>query len=125
MTMRIVDIFPAHFPWGVAQPQTGSFTCFILGSRGCLGQCRQAEGLVAPPLHPRTVRLQARTDARALAAVVVGLSEKSWYQPFEGGLGLYRANAVHGSFVHVDVRGHPARWGAVRKCASGPAPVVL
>ena len=50
-------------------------------------------------------------DARALAAVVEGLSEKSWYQPFEGGLGLYRANAAHGPFVHVDVRGHPARWG--------------
>jgi hypothetical protein len=27
-------------------------------------------------------------DARSLAAVVEGLSQKSWYQPFEGGLGL-------------------------------------
>jgi Peptidase M15 len=50
-------------------------------------------------------------DARTLAAVVEGLSQKSWYQPFEGGLGLYKANAAHGPFVHVDVRGHPARWG--------------
>jgi hypothetical protein len=39
------------------------------------------------------------------------LSEKSWYQPFEGGLGLYQANRAHGPFVHVDVRGYPARWG--------------
>jgi hypothetical protein len=50
-------------------------------------------------------------DVRTLAAVVEGLSRKSWYQPFEGGLGLYKANAVHGPFVHVDVRGYPARWG--------------
>ena len=50
-------------------------------------------------------------DARALGAVIEGLSEKSWYQPFEGGLGLYQGNRAHGPFVHVDVRGHPARWG--------------
>jgi hypothetical protein len=50
-------------------------------------------------------------DARALGDVVEGLSQKSWYQPFEGGLGLYKANRAHGPFVHVDVRGHPARWG--------------
>jgi hypothetical protein len=50
-------------------------------------------------------------DARTLAGVVEGLSERSWYQPFEGGLGLYKPNASHGPFVHVDVRGHPARWG--------------
>ncbi|MCH2457767.1 MAG: D-Ala-D-Ala carboxypeptidase family metallohydrolase [Henriciella sp.] len=28
-----------------------------------------------------------------------------------GGLGSYRANAVHGPFVHIDGRGRPARWG--------------
>lgn len=28
-----------------------------------------------------------------------------------GGIGAYSANAVHGPFVHVDGRGHPARWG--------------
>jgi hypothetical protein len=50
-------------------------------------------------------------DARALGEVIGSLSEKSWYQPFEGGLGLYKANRAHGPFVHVDVRGHPARWG--------------
>ncbi|MCP5014859.1 MAG: hypothetical protein GY938_06185 [Ketobacter sp.] len=32
------------------------------------------------------------------------------YKPFIGGLGLYKANAVHGPFVHVDVRGTRARW---------------
>jgi len=28
-----------------------------------------------------------------------------------GGLGSYRANAVHGPFVHIDGRGRAARWG--------------
>lgn len=28
-----------------------------------------------------------------------------------GGLGAYKATAVHGPFVHVDGRGHVARWG--------------
>ena len=50
-------------------------------------------------------------DARTLSSVIESLSQKSWYQPFEGGLGLYKANATHGPFLHVDVRGHAARWG--------------
>jgi hypothetical protein len=50
-------------------------------------------------------------DAKALGEVIEGLSAKSWYQPFEGGLGLYKGNRAHGPFLHVDVRGHPARWG--------------
>ena len=50
-------------------------------------------------------------DVRALAGVIETLSGKSWYQPFEGGLGLYKGNRAHGPFVHVDVRGHPTRWG--------------
>jgi peptidase M15-like protein len=50
-------------------------------------------------------------DAKVLAAVIEPLSQKSWYQPFEGGLGLYNATRSHGPFVHVDVRGFPARWG--------------
>lgn len=29
----------------------------------------------------------------------------------QGGIGSYDRNAVHGPFVHVDVRGAPARWG--------------
>jgi Peptidase M15 len=50
-------------------------------------------------------------DARLLAGVVERLSRSSWYRPFEGGLGLYRGNRTHGPFLHVDVRGHRARWG--------------
>jgi hypothetical protein len=50
-------------------------------------------------------------DAKRLAGVVERLSRSSWYQPFQGGLGLYRANPAHGPFLHVDVRGYFARWG--------------
>lgn len=49
-------------------------------------------------------------DAKALGDVIASLSARSWYQPFEGGLGLYRPTRSHGPFVHVDVRGTPARW---------------
>ena len=41
---------------------------------------------------------------------VEALSDKAWYRPFEGGLGDYKPNAAHGSFVHVDCRGFRARW---------------
>jgi hypothetical protein len=50
-------------------------------------------------------------DAKLLAGVVERLSGSSWYRPFEGGLGLYRASRAHGPFLHVDVRGHHVRWG--------------
>ncbi len=30
-----------------------------------------------------------------------------------GGVGIYRANSAHGPFVHIDVRGTRARWGAL------------
>jgi uncharacterized protein YcbK (DUF882 family) len=50
-------------------------------------------------------------DAQTLANVIEGLSDKSWYQPFEGGLGIYKPTRTHGPFLHIDVRGFPARWG--------------
>ena len=32
-------------------------------------------------------------------------------EPFvPGGMSLYRRNAAHGPFVHVDARGQVARW---------------
>ncbi len=51
-----------------------------------------------------------RADAEWLAAVVEGLADQPWYEPFVGGLGIYDANAAHGPFVHVDTRGEPVRW---------------
>ncbi len=50
-------------------------------------------------------------DARLLGGLIDQLSRSSWYRPFEGGLGLYRANRAHGPFIHVDARGYRARWG--------------
>lgn len=47
-------------------------------------------------------------DAAWLARVAERVESR---QPsLVGGIGIYRANAVHGPFVHVDVRGTPARW---------------
>jgi len=50
-------------------------------------------------------------DAALLYDLVDGLYGKSHYEPFVGGLGRYKKTAVHGPFVHVDVRGFRARWG--------------
>jgi len=50
-------------------------------------------------------------DARILRDIVEGLGDKSWYMPFVGGLGLYGPKpGVRGPFIHVDTRGHRARW---------------
>lgn len=47
-------------------------------------------------------------DAGRLASVAAQVEAD--YPEMTGGIGVYRANAVHGPFVHVDVRGTPARW---------------
>ncbi len=47
-------------------------------------------------------------DARWLAVVVDEVGRL--HPELVGGIGVYRANAVHGPFVHVDVRGTLARW---------------
>jgi hypothetical protein len=48
-------------------------------------------------------------DARVLAALVDEVvAVHDHVQP--GGLATYRANSAHGPFVHVDARGHRARW---------------
>ena len=50
-------------------------------------------------------------DADVLYEIIEGLYHQPWYQKFIGGLGLYKKNANHGPFVHVDARGYRARWG--------------
>jgi len=50
-------------------------------------------------------------DARRLYDLVDDLYGSSSYEPFVGGLGLYRTTVNHGPFIHVDVRGFHARWG--------------
>jgi peptidase M15-like protein len=47
-------------------------------------------------------------DAGWLARVAEQVEAE--YPAMTGGIGVYRANAAHGPFVHVDVRGTPARW---------------
>lgn len=49
-------------------------------------------------------------DAAVLRDLVEKLTKRPFYTPFVGGLARYRANAAHGPFVHVDVRGTRARW---------------
>jgi Peptidase M15 len=47
-------------------------------------------------------------DAQWLARVAAGVDAQ--HPAVTGGIGIYRANAAHGPFVHVDTRGTPARW---------------
>ena len=49
-------------------------------------------------------------DARWLAEVVERMMTERDPQLSPGGLAVYRANAAHGPFVHVDTRGRRARW---------------
>ncbi len=54
-----------------------------------------------------------RADAGYLYSLVDDLSdEDDW---LKGGLGEYGSTASHGPFVHVDVRGHRARWGRLSR----------
>ncbi|GJL63750.1 MAG: hypothetical protein NPIRA04_24040 [Nitrospirales bacterium] len=49
-------------------------------------------------------------DAQRLANIIIDKSKEAWYRPFIGGLGVYGPRSHRGPFVHVDVRGTPARW---------------
>lgn len=51
-----------------------------------------------------------REDARWFADFVDRLSTKGLFEKRIGGIGVYGANAAHGPFIHVDVRGNRARW---------------
>jgi hypothetical protein len=49
-------------------------------------------------------------DAQYLAQLAEGIAHKSEREWPAGGIGIYRANAVRGPFVHIDARGYRARW---------------
>jgi hypothetical protein len=49
-----------------------------------------------------------RKDAQVLLAVAEEV--EAAHPELVGGLSAYRANSAHGPFVHVDARGHRARW---------------
>ena len=53
----------------------------------------------------------SKADARWLFELIDAMHHGGDLDGFAGGLGLYGANQVRGPFVHVDVRGHRARWG--------------
>lgn len=50
-------------------------------------------------------------DAQVLATAAERVERK--YPALIGGIGVYKATSAHGPFVHIDVRGHRARWGAL------------
>ncbi|MDD5456280.1 MAG: DUF882 domain-containing protein [Candidatus Margulisbacteria bacterium] len=47
-------------------------------------------------------------DARIIAQAAEQVEAK--YPKLSGGIGIYPGNGAHGPFIHVDVRGHTARW---------------
>jgi hypothetical protein len=49
-------------------------------------------------------------DALVIYGMLDELSADSWYQQFEGGLGLYPPNPRFGPMVHTDTRGGKVRW---------------
>lgn len=47
-------------------------------------------------------------DARVVLRAVERVERR--YPELMGGAGIYRDNGAHGPFIHIDVRGNPARW---------------
>lgn len=52
-----------------------------------------------------------RKDAAHLFDLIDEFDRTNVHLTVQGGLGEYDRNAAHGPFVHIDVRGAPARWG--------------
>lgn len=63
-------------------------------------------------------------DAEVLYDLIEGGYEPRFQSLLVGGLARYRETSSHGPFVHVDVRGVAARWGA-RRTTKGIAPSTL
>ena len=54
-------------------------------------------------------------DARFLLRVAEEIDNSSEWNWLKGGAGVYHANSAHGPYIHVDVRGYVARWGAIEE----------
>lgn len=50
-------------------------------------------------------------DAAVLYKLIESVEQKPPWRRLRGGLAIYRSNAFHGPFVHVDTRGQTVRWG--------------
>ena len=54
-----------------------------------------------------------RTDIRDAKLLATAADRVEREHPdLVGGIGVYPATSAHGPFVHIDVRGTRARWGA-------------
>ncbi len=51
-----------------------------------------------------------RKDAAFLLAIIDEMDASEDYGPLVGGAAAYRKTGSHGPFVHLDTRGHRARW---------------
>jgi hypothetical protein len=51
-------------------------------------------------------------DAHVLGDIVNATENAPEFTGLTGGMGMYAPTEAHGAFVHVDVRGFDARWGA-------------
>ena len=61
--------------------------------------------------HPDDINRDGRVDRGDNAVLIAAVERVERAHPdLVGGAGSYRANAAHGPFVHVDVRGYRARW---------------
>ena len=58
----------------------------------------------------RDGRIDTR-DAKVLAQAAENVERN--HPDLIGGVGIYKATSTHGPFVHIDVRGTRARWGAM------------
>jgi Peptidase M15 len=61
-------------------------------------------------------------DAVTLSQIADWVSVRPGNEKFVGGLGVYTNAEGHGPFVHVDVRGFPARWSGEGVALDGHAP---
>lgn len=59
-------------------------------------------------------------DAATMASWLETLLEQPTFAPLVGGLGIYHGNQYHGPFIHLDSRGHDARWGPSPTTSESP-----
>lgn len=69
-----------------------------------------AADIFVPHADEVQYRLEGLKETRTIFNIVDRLEQLTSFRRFIGGMGQYRATANHPPFVHVDVRGFPARW---------------
>lgn len=69
-----------------------------------------AADVYLPHSKPKKDEKQGKNEINLLSRLVEKLEKKSFFKRFIGGMGIYNATKRHPPFLHVDVRGWPARW---------------